>query len=103
MRGLADRIKREPALVTAAVLALINLAAAFGLGITSGQRDAILAVVSAGLSLLGGAVIRSQVTPSTDVVARVSHADVGTDLELVAGPAHPAETRQTPVELPPAL
>lgn len=58
------RIRREPALVVAAVVALINLAAAFGLGLTSGQKDAIVAVVSAALSLLGGAVVRSQVTPT---------------------------------------
>lgn len=64
MSGIVARVRREPALVVAAVVALINLGAAFGLGLTSGQKDAIVAVVSAGLSLLGGAVVRSRVTPT---------------------------------------
>jgi hypothetical protein len=97
-----DRIRREPALVTGLVLAVIGVASAFGLGITDGQRDGIVAAVGAVLALLGAGVTRSQVTPSTDVVARVKPADVGFGQELVAGPAHPAPTG-TPVELPPAV
>jgi uncharacterized membrane protein YeiH len=57
-------IRTEPALVTAAVLALIGVASAFGLGITDGQSDAIVALVGAVLALVGGGVIRSQVTPA---------------------------------------
>jgi uncharacterized membrane protein YeiH len=58
-------IRTEPALVTAAVLALIGVASAFGLGITDGQSDAIVALVGAVLALVGGGVIRSQVTPAS--------------------------------------
>lgn len=95
------RIKHEPALLIGAIVALLGLAMAFGIGITGDQLNAIVGFVWAVLALLGAAVTRSQVTPSTDVVARVTHADVGTDDVFIAGPAHPAPTG-TPVELPPA-
>jgi hypothetical protein len=57
-------IRTEPARVVAVVLAVIGVASAFGLGITDGQSDAIVAVVSAVLALLGGEAVRSQVTPA---------------------------------------
>ena len=98
MSGILACVRREPALVTGLLSALIALATAFGLHLSAEQVGAITAVTVAILAF----VTRSQVTPSTDVVARVTHADVGTDLELVAGPAHPAPTG-TPVELPPAV
>ena len=61
---MIDRIKNEPALVVGLVLAVIGVASAFGLGITDGQRDAVVALVGAGLALLGAGVTRSQVTPT---------------------------------------
>ena len=56
-------LKNEPARVVAIVLAIIGVASAFGLGITSGQSDAIVSLVGALLAILGGETIRSQVTP----------------------------------------
>ena len=57
-------MRREPALVVGTVLALIGLVSAFGLGITDGQRDAIVALVGAVLALVGAAATRSQVSPA---------------------------------------
>ena len=51
---------REPALILAAVGALIALAIAFGLDLTQAQQGAITAVVIAVLGL----ITRSRVTPS---------------------------------------
>jgi hypothetical protein len=96
------RIKHDPAVAVGVVLALLGLATAFGLNVTSGQHDAIVGFVWAVLSLAGAAVTRSQVTPASEVVARIQPAEVGTDVDVVAGPAHPAPTG-TPVELPPAV
>ena len=56
---MLDRIRREPALVSGAVAALIALLTAFGLDLTAEQVGAVLAVVSALLAF----VVRSQVTP----------------------------------------
>lgn len=61
---MLNRIKTEPAMVTALVLAVIGVLASFGLGITDGQSAAIVALVGAVLSVVGGATIRSQVTPT---------------------------------------
>lgn len=57
-------IREEPARFTAAVIALIGVLSAFGLGITSGQSDAIVSLVGAVLVLLGGETVRAQVTPT---------------------------------------
>lgn len=51
---------REPALILAAVGAVIALAIAFGLDLTQAQQGAITAVVIAVLGL----ITRSRVTPS---------------------------------------
>ena len=61
--SIIAKIRTEPALVTGAVLAIIGVASAFGLGITDGQRDAIVALVGAALALLGAGVTRQRVTP----------------------------------------
>ena len=58
-----DRLRAEPALVSGVVLALIAVASSFGLGITEGQSDAIVALVSAALPLVGAVVTRAKVTP----------------------------------------
>lgn len=57
-------ITGEPALVVGFVLAVIGVATAFGLGITKGQSDAIVALVGAVLAVLGSVVTRSQVSPA---------------------------------------
>ena len=56
-------IAGEPALVIGAVLAIIGVCTAFGLGITKGQSDAIVALVGAVLAFLGSVVTRSKVSP----------------------------------------
>jgi hypothetical protein len=56
-------LRNEPARVTALVIALIAAASAFGLHVSEDQKAAIVAVVGAVLALLGGEVVRSQVTP----------------------------------------
>lgn len=71
---------REPALVLAAVSALVALGVGFGLPVTTLQAGLILAAVSAVLGL----VTRSQVSPASTVVAQVD-----SDGAIVAGPAHP--------------
>lgn len=60
MHTILDRIRREPALVTGAVAALIALGVAFGLDLTGEQTGAIMAVVTAALAF----VTRAQVTPT---------------------------------------
>lgn len=61
MHTILDRIRREPALVTGAVSALIALGVAFGLDLSGEQTGAIMAVVTAVLAF----VTRSQVTPTS--------------------------------------
>ena len=60
MQSFITRIRKEPALVTGAVAALIALGVAFGLNLTGEQTGAIMAVVTAGLAF----VTRAQVTPT---------------------------------------
>lgn len=59
MHAILDRIRREPALVTAFTAAVIALLVAFGLDLTGEQTGAIMALVTAVL----GFVTRAQVTP----------------------------------------
>ena len=56
---MIDRIRREPALVTGLLSALIALGTAFGLDLSAEQVGAITAVTVAVLAF----VTRSQVTP----------------------------------------
>ena len=60
---MLDRIRREPALISGAVAALIALLTAFGLDLTAEQVGAVLAVVTAVLAF----VVRSKVLPLTDL------------------------------------
>lgn len=59
MHSILDSIRKEPALVTGAVSALIALGVAFGLNLDGQQTGAIMALVTAALAF----VTRSQVTP----------------------------------------
>lgn len=59
MRSLVDR---EPVLILTALGALLALAVAFGVDISTGQKAAIDAAAAALLALLG----RAQVTPVAD-------------------------------------
>ncbi|HEY4895213.1 MAG TPA: hypothetical protein VII01_03910 [Solirubrobacteraceae bacterium] len=57
---------KEPALIIGVVTAILALATAFGLGMTSDQQTAILGIVAAALALIGSIVVRSQVaSPAT--------------------------------------
>ena len=78
MNTILDRIRREPALVTGLVGAVIALGVSFGLELSGEQTGAIMALVSAILAV----VTRQQVTPYTNVVERLDGS------EVVAGPAN---------------
>lgn len=57
-------MNREPALVLAAVQAVVLLAVGFGLAINDVQVELIMAAAAAILSLITGVAIRSQVSPA---------------------------------------
>ncbi len=59
MQAIVDFIKREPAMIVTVGLAVIELAVSFGLNITDRQTSAITAV----LTVVAGAIVRSQVSP----------------------------------------
>lgn len=63
MSGILNYLRTQPARVVAATIAIIGVASSFGLGITEGQTAAIVSVVGAVLALIGGEVVRAQVTP----------------------------------------
>lgn len=60
---MLNRLKNEPALIVGLVLALIGVAAAFGLSISEDQKAAIVSLVGAVLAIVGAGVTRSKVTP----------------------------------------
>ena len=60
MRGIIQFIRREPAMLVALVLAIVN---AF-VELNAGQADAIRSIAEATIILLGGTVIRQAVTPT---------------------------------------
>ena len=60
MQSIIDRVRREPALVSGLVTAVVALAVAFGLDLTEEQVGAIMAVTAAVLAL----VVRQKVTPT---------------------------------------
>ena len=57
---MLDRVRREPALVSGLVAAVIALVVSFGLELSPEQIGSIMAVTSALLAF----VVRSQVTPT---------------------------------------
>ena len=57
---MLDRVRREPALVSGLVAAVIALVVSFGLELSPEQIGSIMAVVAALLAF----VVRSQVTPT---------------------------------------
>ena len=67
---MIDKIRREPALVTGLVLAVIGVVSAFGLHVTDGQSAGIVSLVGAVLALFGAGVTRSQVTPAREVAVK---------------------------------
>ena len=63
---MIDLVRRNPALVSSFVTAVIALLAAFGVPISEDQRAAVVGVVAAVVALLSGAVTRALVTPVSD-------------------------------------
>ena len=54
----------EPALIVGFISAAIMLAIAFGVPITDDQTKAVIAFVTAAIPIIGGIVIRQNVTPT---------------------------------------
>lgn len=86
---------REPAMILAAVQAVIALVTAFGLDLSGEQIGAIMAVSAAVL----GVVTRQSVTPNVSVAAKVEAATP--PVTPVAGPAADVPEGE-PVEVIPA-
>lgn len=61
MQAILERIKNEPVLVVAFVQALIGVGLAFGLELSTEQRDAIIGFTLALLAVMFG--VRAKVTP----------------------------------------
>lgn len=55
-------IRREPALVVTLILAIANVALG---GLSEGQEQAVRSIVESIVVLLGGAIVRANVTPVT--------------------------------------
>ena len=81
MSTIIDRVRREPALVSGLVAAVIGLGVSFGLELSKEQVGAIMALVVSILAF----VTRRQVTPYVNVVERA------VDGEVIAGPANDLE------------
>lgn len=64
---MPDWISHEPALWAAIVTAGLDLVIAFGVPITPEQKTAILGVSAAVLAVLGGVVVRANVTPQAKI------------------------------------
>lgn len=60
MSSIIRWIRREPAIVVTLLLAVANVA--FG-GLTEGQEEAVRSIVESIVVLLGGAVVRANVSP----------------------------------------
>lgn len=79
MNSIITAIRKEPALVSGFVSAVIALAIAFGLNLSTEQVGAIMALVAAGLAI----ITRSQVTPNASVLERAT-----SEGQVIAGPAN---------------
>jgi len=86
---MLEKIKAEPAMVTAAVLALIGVASAFGFVVSDDQRSAIVAAAGAVLALVGGGVTRAQVVPLAHLSGAVLPAAPWLDPQPPATPPTP--------------
>lgn len=75
-RAMLDRMRREPALIGGLVQAVLAVAVAFGLDLTTEQQAAILGLSAAALGVAVG--VRSRVTPTVTLAERardVAHPD----------------------------
>ena len=80
---MLNRIRNEPALVSGLVVVLLNLGAAFGLNLTSGQTGAINAAVAAVLAI---AFVRPRVIPTRKVDPDLLTSRVRNPRDLGHGP-----------------
>ena len=60
---MLERIKKEPAVLITLIVAVLILVRKFGVPLGEEQTEAIVAVVEAGVMLLGGVAIRARVSP----------------------------------------
>lgn len=79
MSSIITATRKEPALVSGFVAAVIALVIAFGPNLSNEQVGAIMAFVAASMAI----VTRSQVTPNVSVLERTTDGN-----EVVAGPAN---------------
>ena len=74
--GLLSLWSKSPARIVAFTIAALDLAVAFGLNISTDQQSKIVAFVGALIVLLGGEIVRANVTsPNT-----IAHSNVPIDL-----------------------
>jgi hypothetical protein len=69
MTTIVNLVKTEPAIVVGFVDALIVLAITFGVPINEDQKAAIDGLLAAGLAVVAGIAIRSQVSPTASLPA----------------------------------
>ena len=67
MEAVQNLFSNEPALVMAVIEAVLVLLVAFGVPISNDQKAAVIGLASAVLALVGGLVVRSQVTPTSRI------------------------------------
>lgn len=103
-----SKIKNEPAVITSVLVALIGAAATLGL-IGTDTQDQLVAVITAVAPIIGGLVIRANVTPNgkvakasagkvyVDVVPRLQK-----DATVALEPAEPAPAEPQQAEEQPA-
>ena len=91
---MIDKIRREPALVIDGIRAVIALAAAFGLAVNDQQTAAIIAAAAAVLALVGAPIVRSKVTPASEVAAK-RDPKTGKFVSAKADPAAPDGAKVT--------
>lgn len=58
-------MKTEPAMIVAAIMAILAVGISFGLGINEDQVDKIRTALEAVLVLIGGLIIRQSVVPTS--------------------------------------
>lgn len=68
MNSIWRRIKTEPVMIKELANAVILLLTAFGVTITDGQTQAVLAVIAAVILILTGIPVRQGVTPNVNVL-----------------------------------
>ncbi len=63
-------IQTEPAIIVSLVVAILDCAIAFGAPVSNDQKVALVALADAVVAIVGGILVRSQVTPTAQLAAR---------------------------------